>query len=143
MNIVERLKDLFSNFLAKLILLFLFITGTYAVFSCVTPHSGSPINVLMEIPFQRTAFIFSCGGILSCMLLLLVHEVFKFIKIESKGDVRFSTIVAISFFIFITLRNLLILLSVEQIDLVLMIFGMPFFVSLPRLYKFILGINKP
>ncbi|HEM3698902.1 TPA: hypothetical protein U1C85_001986 [Streptococcus suis] len=141
MKFIDRLKDLFLNFPAKLLLFIFFIGGTGAMFSIIRPRESSPINLLASIPFQDISLILMSEAFLSSMFLLLIHELLKLIGFEIKGDIRFSTIATICFFLIITIRNLLIVLTIEQIDLVLMLFGLPFLVFLPRIFRLIVEFN--
>ncbi len=138
MNFFHRLKDFFSDLWRKIIILLIFI-GVVTLNSYLSETKGnSAITILTTISFEELPRIILLPIISAICLLSFIHDILKLMKVETKKDIRYSLIISIIFFFYLLLFNLLSILTTEQFELIISIFGIPGVLLLPKLFGYII-----
>lgn len=138
MNLLDRIKDFFDNFLPKATAFAFLIVILLANFNFIKDVPNSALDVIKSID---TTMIF--GALMLPMwgaifFMFIIHEFLKLFKIERKNDMVISAILAILFAIILILINLLKILTENQFNLIVTLFGLPGLVLLPKLFHYLL-----
>lgn len=138
MKLYDRIKDFFDNFLAKTAAFAILCLIIVANFHFVENVPNSALDVIKTIDTSMIlgALMLPMWG--ASFFMFIIHEFLKLLKIERKHDMVISAILAILFAIILILINLLTILTENQFNLIVTLFGLPGLVFLPKLFHYLL-----
>lgn len=142
MSFLNKLKDLVNDSWSKVAILFIFLGLIKLNLYLIIPSEKSAIYSLLEINIKYILLMFALVFFTAYSFALVVHELLKILTIEQKDDMRFSFIASLCLFIFLTLRNLMIMMNSEQFNFMIALIGLPFIPVLPLFFKKILLFNS-
>lgn len=117
--------------------LFLFLI--HIEFNCLKPVSDSAYEAYGSLNYSAIFWGFSVALLIGITSIDPVHQIFKFIKLEKEDDISISILISLWIGALLLFRNLLLVLTISELNLISTFFGIPFFVAIWQFSKKIIA----